>query len=116
MVSCILTWNFNCHQRSAKATSDLFQIKRNRAVKCSVETKDAYTDYIVPIVTYASQAWCPNRQNLREIEHIQKVATKWILATNAAYTDRLLELNLFPLSLHRNARLTFLTGAPQKLV
>ena len=94
--------------------SALFQNKRNLAVNCSVKIKlDADTGYIVPIVTYVSQAWCPNRQNLQEIEHIQKVATKWILATNAAYKDRPLGLNLLPLCLHRNARHT---GAPQKSV
>ena len=101
IVSCNLTWISNCHQRSAKALSALFQIQRNIAVNCSVKTKlHACTGFIVPIVTYASQAWCPKRQNLQEIEHIQKVATKWILATNAAYKDRLIELNLFPLCLY----------------
>ena len=101
IVSCNLSWNSNCHQSSAKAMSTLFQIKRNLVVNCSVKTKlDAYTGYIVPIVTYASQAWCANRQNLQEVEHIQKAATKWILATNAAYIDRLLKPNLLHLCLY----------------
>ena len=46
------------------------------------------------------QSWCPNRQNIYEIEHNQKVVTKWILATNEAYEDQLLELNLLPLCLY----------------
>ena len=81
--------------------SSLFQIKINFAVICSVKTKlDTNTGYMVPIVSYASQAWCPNRQNLQDIEHIQRVATKWILATNEAYKDQLPELNLLPLFLY----------------
>ena len=104
IVNCNITWNSNCHQRSAKAMSALFQIEGYLAVSCSVKTKlDAYTGYFVPIVTYAFQTWCPNRQNLQEIEeieHIQKVATKWILAINAAYKYRLLELNLLLLCLY----------------
>ena len=73
ILSCNLTWNSNCHQRSAKTLSALFQIKRRLAVNCSVKAKfDTYTVYIVPIVTSASQAWCPIRQNLQERDHIQK--------------------------------------------
>ena len=56
--------------------SALFQIRRNLAVNSFVKTKlDSFTGYIVPIVTDASQAWRLNRQNLQEIEHIQKVAS-----------------------------------------
>ena len=74
---CNLTKNSNCHQRSAKAMSALFQIKRNLIVNCSVKTKlNAYTGYIVPIVTYASHACCSSGQNLHESDYIQKVATK----------------------------------------
>ena len=95
-VSCNLTWNSTCHQ--AKILSAFFQIKINLAVNCSVKTKlDTFTCYMVRIVTYASQAWCPNRQHLQEIEYIQRVATKKILATKAAYKDGLLALNLLPL-------------------
>ena len=95
--------------------SALFQNRRNFAVNCSVKTKlDAYTGSLVPIVIYDSQSWCPNKQNLHECPqngNQMDLDNKCCIqrqTPRAQFTP--------PLSLHRNARLTFRTGAPQKLV
>ena len=49
-------------------------------MKSSVTTRlNANTGYVVPIVTYASQAWTPSRSNMEQLERVQKLATKWIL-------------------------------------
>ena len=101
IVSNKLTWNENCSRRTSKAISALFQIKRNLTMKSSVTTRlNAYTGYVVPIVTYASQAWTPSRSNMEQLERFQKLATKWILETSKTYTERLKDLNLLPLNLY----------------
>ena len=80
IVSNKLTWNENCSRRTSKAISALLQIKRSLTMKSSVTTMlNAYTGYVVPIVTYASQAWTPSRSNMEQLERVQKLATKWIL-------------------------------------
>ena len=100
IVSNKLTWNENCSRRTSKAISALLQIKRSLTMKSSVTTRlNAYTGYVVPIVTYASQAWTPSRSNMEKLERVQKLATKWILGTSKTYTERLKDLNLLPLNL-----------------
>ena len=55
-------------------------------MKSSVTTKlNAYTGYVVLIVTYASQAWTPSRSNMEQLERVQKLATKWILGTSVTF-------------------------------
>ena len=101
IVSNKLTWNENCSRRTSKAISALFQIKRSLTMKSSVTTRlNAYTVFVVPIVTYASQAWTPSRSNMEQLERVQKLATKWILGTSKTYTERLKDLNLLPLNLY----------------
>ena len=101
IVSNKLTWNKNCSRRTSKAISALFQIKRSLTMKSSGTTRlNAYTGYVVPIVTYASQAWTPSRSKMEQLERVQKLATKWILGTSKTYTERLKDLNLLPLNLY----------------
>ena len=46
-------------------------------MKSSVTTSlTAYIGYVVPIVTYASQAWTPSRSNMEQLERVQKLATE----------------------------------------
>ena len=55
----------NCNHRVQKATRAFFQIKRNMSAVSSTSTKmNSYTGYIVPMLTYCSQAWLPNRTNI----------------------------------------------------
>ena len=66
IVSNKLTWNENSSRRTSKAISALFQVKRSLTMKSSVTTRlNAYTGYVLPIVTYASQAWTPSRCDIR---------------------------------------------------
>ena len=84
----------------------LYQLKRNlRSQKSHWTTRlNAYTGYVVPILTYASQAWMPNKTNMEQLESIQKKAAMWILSSNIEYKERLCTFRLLPLSLHGNAR------------
>lgn len=101
IVQSNLTWRDNCSLRSTKAMNALFQIKRNISKASHWTTRlNAYTGYVVPIVTYASQAWLPSRLGMQEIERVQQVATKWIVSASMPYKERLRWLNLLPLSLY----------------
>ena len=62
---------------------------------------NAYTGYVVPILSYCSQAWLPNRQQMKKIEKLQKRATSWILSRrNCTYKETLIALKLLPLSMY----------------
>ena len=96
-----LTWNENCEIRAQKATRAFFQLKRNIFATCSwVNKLHSYTGYIVPVITYCSQAWSPSRANLVNFERVQVMATKWILNCNLHYKGRLVKLKLLPLCLY----------------
>ena len=59
-----------------------FQIKRSLSQKCAIISKlNTYTGYVVPILTFASQTWLPNKTNSATLEKVQKLATRWILGT-----------------------------------
>ena len=56
---------------------------------------NGYTGYIVPMLTYCSQVWVPNRTNMYKIEKFQIMATKWILGSSLqSYKERLISLYL----------------------
>ena len=96
-----LTWNENCKMRAQKATRAFFQLKPNISATCSwVNKLHLYTGYIVPIITYCSQAWSPSRANLVSFERVQVMATKWILNCNLDYKERQVKLKLLPLCLY----------------
>ena len=102
IVSKNLNWNSNCNHRLSKATKAFYQIKRSMTVSASLKNKlNAYTGYVVPILSYCSQAWLPNRQQMEKIEKLQKRATSWILSgRNCTYKEKLKALKLLPLSLY----------------
>ena len=57
--------------------------------------------YHVPIISYASQTWYPNKAQLRQLERVQKQATSWITNNfKMSYTERLKFLKLLPLSIY----------------
>ena len=89
-----LTWNENCKMCAQKATRAFFQLKRIISTTCSwVNKLHSYFGYIVPIITYCSQAWSPNRANLVSFERVQVMATKGILNCNLDYKERQSNLN-----------------------
>jgi len=55
-----------------------------------------YKSMVRPHVEFANSVWCPYKiSDLKEIEKIQKRATKLIIKVkNKSYTDRLIYLNL----------------------
>ena len=81
IVSKNLTWNSNCNHRLSKATKAFYQTKRSLTDSGSLKNKlNAYTGYVVPILSYCSQAWLQNRQQLEKIEKLQKIHfmdSKW---------------------------------------
>ena len=76
-------------------------MKRNISDLSSKITKlNAYVGYVLPILTYASQAGMPNKTNKQELERIQKFATNWILGSTEPYKTRLTNLILLPLCMY----------------
>ena len=67
IVNNCLIWTDNSNKRCSKGMNALYQLKRNLSEKAHWTTKlTAYTGNVVPIVTYASQAWMPNRKNMEK--------------------------------------------------
>ena len=99
IITSNISWQGNCNHRVQKATSAFFQIKRDMSAISSTSTKmNCYTGYIVPILTYCSQAWLPNCTNMYIIEKVQIMSTKWILGISLqSYKERLISLKLLPL-------------------
>jgi len=58
-----------------------------------------YKSMVRPHVKFANSVWCPYKiDDLKEIEKIQKRATKLVIELkNKSYIDRLIYLNLPPL-------------------
>ena len=67
-VSENLNWNENCSFRKPKGMCVFFKLRRNFSQKGEQKSElIAYLSYVVPIVTYCSQAWFPNKSQLKEI-------------------------------------------------
>ena len=97
MVSSKLKWNKNCKRRATEAIGASFQIIRGLKNQCSTFTKlNAYTRYVVPIVT--SQAWFLSKAKKNRM--VQKRATKWILWSSKIYTEKMMGLKLLPFRLY----------------
>ena len=52
----------------------------------------------VPILTFASHTWLPNKMNSATLEKVQKLATRCILGPEKSYYERMKELKLLALS------------------
>ena len=95
------TWHNNCQQRTNKALKALFSPIRNLSSNCSINVKiNAFTGYVMPILTYCSRSWLPNNSCLRGMERVQKIATKWFYGSHIEYRERLLNCNLLPVSMY----------------
>ena len=97
-----LNWSAHAKIRAQKAIGCLFLIKRNISKSASLKMKlNSYCGYGTPIVSYGSPIWKANKCELKIIEDVQRKATRWILScNNINYKDRLIRLNLLPLSLY----------------
>ena len=97
-----LSWSPNCESCVQSSLRCFYQIKRNISSKTSLKSKiDLYCGYIVPIVTYASQAWYANKSEMQQLERVQRKASAWILQTaDMEYSERLKKIKLLPLSMY----------------
>ena len=96
-----LNWTANANRRFYKAKRALWYLKRSMSNKTSVINKlNAYKGYVVPIISYASEVWHPNKKDLVLLEKLQKNATKWILGNPIDYKTRLFTLNILPLAMY----------------
>ena len=95
-----LSWTENCTIRSSKSLRAPFKIRRNVSAHCNTQLKiHAYTGYVLPILTFCSQAFYPSVSSLKKLEKKQKHATVWFYGYNNNCKARLLRCNLLPVSL-----------------
>ena len=97
-----LNWKPNVEKRCSKALKAFYFLKRNTSTSTKLSAKlNAFAGYVVPIVTYATQAWFAEKTETNEIERVQKKATSWILNNwELNYKKGLGKLNLHPPSLY----------------
>ena len=75
LVSNSMSWTENCTTRSSKSLRALFKIRRNVSPHCNTQLKIlAYTGYVMPILTFCSEAYYPSVSSLKKLEKIQKHA------------------------------------------
>ena len=95
-VKKLLSWN--AKQRTTKAIK-AYRIKCTLSPSCNLSSElNAYVGYVIPVITFASQAWMPSRSNMHDIEKVQKLATKYIHCSGEDYKHSSLKVNLLPLS------------------
>ena len=84
LISNDLSWKENCNLRRTKSLKSLWFLKRNISFKSTTKAKlNAYTGYVVPVISYACEVWYPTKTDLSNIERIQKSATQWLLNNNS---------------------------------
>jgi len=86
-----------------KAYSILGIIKRNFIYTDHTSFLLLYKSMIRPHLEYANSVWCPyQKRDIKEVEKVQKRATKLIISfKNMSYTDRLSRLKLPTLKYRR---------------
>ena len=101
IISRNLSWSDICSRRKTKACRSFWFLKRNCSHKANPVTKlNAFVGYVVPVLTYASQVWNASKTDLKSLERVQRKATAGICGTDADYKQRLLKLNVLPVSLY----------------
>jgi hypothetical protein len=99
-----LTWDDHIVNIVKRANMRLGLIKRTLGYTCSTDVKlICYKSLVRPLLEFTSQVWyCNNKKLILKLESVQRRATKFILNDfNSTYHDRLLRLNLLPLTLRR---------------
>ena len=104
-----LSWSPHAKKRAETAIKALYTLKRNMSKATPVNRKNAYVSYVVPIVSYASVLWMPNKGDVRVIEHVEQKAVAWILGQNSlTYREKLVTLYILPLSLYQELHVILL--------
>ena len=74
LISNDLSWKENCNRRPTKSLKSLWFLKRNVSFKSTTKaTLNAYTGYVVPVISHACEFWYPTKTDLSDIERTQKV-------------------------------------------
>jgi hypothetical protein len=105
IVNSRLKWDEHICSCIKKANQKLGLIKRVTGFTCSSDIKLlCYTAIVRPHLEYCPQVWfCNSKKLLLNIEAVQRKATKYILNDYASsYTDRLISLQLTPLSMRKD--------------
>ncbi|CAB4031032.1 Hypothetical predicted protein [Paramuricea clavata] len=107
-----LSWKLHINTIVAKANKMLGILKRTCTSITDMNTRRTlYLSLVKSQLLYASEVWSPlnNVQLSRQVEKVQRRATKWILMNREMpYKERLSSLNLLPLSYDREMKdLTF---------
>ena len=103
-ISTDLTWKKQVEAQSGKANKILGYVKRTSNSIKSVDTKRTiYLTIVRAHLAYSSPVWAPQTvDNIKNIERIQRRATKYILGLpyrcRDTYKERLLETDLIPLT------------------
>ena len=101
MITNDLKCNTHIFSRCKKAHCVLHMLMRNVSPLASWRTKcDLYMSMVLPVLTYCSPVWSPSKAALTKLEQVQTRSTAWILSYDCTYRDRLIFLNLLPLTLN----------------
>ena len=100
-----LKWNRNTKFLVKKAYSRMEILRQlKNFTKSKSDMLQIYKVYIRSVVEQSCTVWSSSlaKHNIRELERVQKVATRIILGNNNSYEERLEELNLPTLKERRN--------------
>ena len=112
MTTTNITWDLHVNTVVAKANKMLGILKRTcTSITDITIRRTLYLSLVKSQLLYASEVWSPvnNVKLAKRVEKVQRRATKWILMNgDITYKERLLSLNLLPLSYDREIKdLTF---------
>ena len=103
-IADILNWDAHVEAKCSKANKVFFMMKRS-SPHISVKSKlNLYKTMVLPIMMYASCCCHASVRSMRNLEAVQKRVTRWILPHCENYKERLLFLNLLPVSLYLQLR------------
>ena len=102
VISEDLSWVAQTKTRCNKTYRAFFNLKRNTSPLSSLYSRlNMFCGYVVPILTHYSPVWHANRTFMKELELVQKRATKWICRTSQEYyKTRLIQLKLLPVNFY----------------
>ena len=108
-VTRTLSWDQHVHTIVSKANRLLRLLKRTCPLLTDLSVRRTLYLALVKLqLAYATQVWSSSQISLKtEIERVQRRATRWILQTRVgemSYKDRLLALNLLPLTFDRELK------------
>ena len=89
-----LSWTEHIRERCLNANRAFFMI-------IPLESKlKAMQTMVIPILTYASQVWYLTKTDMKLLESVQRRCRRWIAGSSMGYKERLIKLNLLPITLY----------------